>query len=251
MNKLKTLLLTLLLTTSFSTLADSHLDFTLSAFCYKQPNVQDRGGVYYFPNKEIGITKSSLCIYKDSYGQYASKGKLIDGKKDGKWTYWHKNGQEYMKGNYIRNNEDGQWTYRQNENNNVIEESNFNNGRCIGGYCLYGTNVLTLDELLAWANREDYDDLKSNYINQIVARIKSYWRYQGAEDNWSCQVYVLQDINGTVRSVKVWSCEIDDSAKALSFKDSIERAVYKSSPLPTAPDESVFDREIFFDFRVN
>ena len=81
MGKMKKLLLLLLLSTSFPTFANKvfniddyvdyvDLDFTLSDFCYLQPNVQDRGGVYYFPNEEVGITDSSLCVYKDLYGQY-------------------------------------------------------------------------------------------------------------------------------------------------------------------------------------
>ena len=101
------------------------------------------------------------------------------------------------------------------------------------------------------AKEDILNELKVSYINQIASRVKSYWRYQGAEDNWNCQVYILQDMNGVVESVNLQSCEIDNSAKAKSFKDSIERAVYKASPLPTAPDASVFDREVFFDFRVN
>ena len=39
--------------------------------------------------------------------------------------------------------------------------------------------------------------------------------------------------------------------KARSFKNSIERAVYKASPLPAAPDDAVFDREIMLYFRSN
>jgi hypothetical protein len=35
-------------------------------------------------------------------------------------------------------------------------------------------------------------------------------------------------------------------SKAKAFKDSIRRAVYKASPLPSAPDESVFDRELVY-----
>jgi len=101
------------------------------------------------------------------------------------------------------------------------------------------------------ANEYILNELKVSYINQIANRVRENWRYDSAEDNWNCQVYILQSDNGTVESVNLQSCEIDDSAKAKSFKDSIERAVYKASPLPTAPDESVFDREVFFDFRVN
>jgi colicin import membrane protein len=34
-------------------------------------------------------------------------------------------------------------------------------------------------------------------------------------------------------------------------KNAIERAVYKASPSPAAPDKSVFDREILFHFKIN
>jgi hypothetical protein len=94
-------------------------------------------------------------------------------------------------------------------------------------------------------------ELKINYINQIASRVKEQWRYHGAKDNWSCDVHILQDVNGNVQSVNLQSCNIDNNAKAKSFKNAIERAVYKASPLPTAPDIKVFDREILFHFKVN
>lgn len=107
------------------------------------------------------------------------------------------------------------------------------------------------DQERALAQEDILNELKSNYINQIAARVKDKWRYNGAKDDWSCDVYILQDIDGNVKSVNLTSCNIDKSAKAKSFKDSIERAVYKASPLPDAPDKSVFDREVVFHFRVN
>ena len=82
----------------------------------------------------------------------------------------------------------------------------------------------------------------------IAARVKSYWRYQGHEDDWGCEVYVLQDVDGNVQAVDVQKCNVDDSEKARAFKDSIGRAVYKASPLPSAPDDAVFSREILFNF---
>ena len=85
--------------------------------------------------------------------------------------------------------------------------------------------------------------------NNIAARIKSYWNYQGAEDDWGCDVYALQDSEGNVKAVNIRKCNVDDSEKARAFKNSIERAVYKASPLPPSPDEAVFDEEIFFYFR--
>ncbi|HIB96910.1 MAG TPA: hypothetical protein EYO69_00520, partial [Candidatus Thioglobus sp.] len=101
------------------------------------------------------------------------------------------------------------------------------------------------------AQEDILNELKANYINQIASRVKEKWRYQGAKDNWGCDVYILQDLKGNVQSVKLQSCNINNNAKERAFKNAIERAVYKASPLPHAPDKSVFDREILFHFRVN
>ena len=86
------------------------MDFTLSDFCYKQPGVQERGGIYYFPNKEVGITATSICVYKDAYGQYESKGKLKNGKRDGKWTIWIENGHKFREFNFKDGKQDGKFT---------------------------------------------------------------------------------------------------------------------------------------------
>ena len=93
--------------------------------------------------------------------------------------------------------------------------------------------------------------LQSAWLNNISARVKSMWRYQGAQDDWTAEVYVVQDRDGTVVAVDVRNANVDDSNKAKVFKDSIRRAVYKASPLPIAPEESIFDKELFFKFSVN
>ena len=93
--------------------------------------------------------------------------------------------------------------------------------------------------------------LKSAYVNNIAARVKTFWRYQGADDDWTCNVYVLQSVDGVVEAVNIQNCTLDNSDHARAFKNSIERAVYKSSPLPSAPDDAVFNREIMFTFRTN
>ncbi|MCS5592093.1 MAG: cell envelope integrity protein TolA [Gammaproteobacteria bacterium] len=98
---------------------------------------------------------------------------------------------------------------------------------------------------------DQFSKLKSSYIGLIAARVKDQWRYMGAEDDWGCDVYIIQDEDGYVEAVNVQDCTIDESAQAASFRNSIERAVYKASPLPLAPDQSVFDTEIMFHFRVN
>tara|TARA_B100000929_G_C15355557_1_gene369115 strand:- start:110 stop:712 length:603 start_codon:yes stop_codon:yes gene_type:complete len=124
--KLKTLLLAFLLTAipSSYVFAWSHIDFTLSDFCYEQPNVQNRNNVYYFPNEEVGITANSICVFKDSYGQYQSKGKLKNGKEDGIWTTWFENGFKESEFNYIdgKSNGKGYWWW---ENGKMKSEGNF------------------------------------------------------------------------------------------------------------------------------
>ena len=93
--------------------------------------------------------------------------------------------------------------------------------------------------------------VKVHYVNRIAEKIKGQWRYQGAENNWGCDVHILQDTSGNIESVNIQSCNIDYLAKKKAFKDSIKRAVYKAEPLPKAPIKSVFDREILFHFKVN
>ena len=100
--------------------------------------------------------------------------------------------------------------------------------------------------------------LKSAYIDSINSKIKSFWSYQGAQDNWSCVVLINQAENGAVEGVKVVGCDNGNNenpamsqSKALAFSSSIRRAVFKSSPLPSAPDEAVFSKEIMLTFKVN
>jgi hypothetical protein len=105
--------------------------------------------------------------------------------------------------------------------------------------------------LLTLEIQDQLNTLKVAYVNNIAARVKTFWRYQGADDDWSCNVYVQQDENGVVEAVNIQNCNLDDSEKARAFKNSIERAIYKASPLPSAPDEEVFIKEILFEFGAN
>mgnify|MGYP000509958485 FL=1 len=98
---------------------------------------------------------------------------------------------------------------------------------------------------------DQLNTLQNAYINNIAARIKTFWRYQSAESHWTAEVYVVQDRDGNVRAVDVRNANVGNSKLAKSFMDSIERAVNKASPLPGAPDEAVFDKELYFIFSVN
>ena len=98
---------------------------------------------------------------------------------------------------------------------------------------------------------DQLNTLQNAYINNIAARVKTFWRYQSAEDDWTAEVLVVQDRDGNVKAVNVKNANVGNSSLGKSFKDSIERAVYKASPLPGAPDEAVFDEELYFIFSVN
>ena len=98
---------------------------------------------------------------------------------------------------------------------------------------------------------DQLNTLQNAYINNIAARVKTFWRYQAAEDDWTAEVFVVQDRDGNVKAVDVRNVNVGDSSLGKSFMDSIERAVYKASPLPAAPDEAVFDKELYFVFSVN
>ena len=94
------------------------------------------------------------------------------------------------------------------------------------------------------------------WVESVITKINSYWRYSGARSDWSCYVFITQDRNGNVNTVEVDNCgdsimNIDANPKLNSFKNSIERAVYKASPLPLALSEDAFSEQIIFEFRVD
>ena len=94
------------------------------------------------------------------------------------------------------------------------------------------------------------------WVESVITKINTYWRYSGARSDWSCYVFITQDRNGNVNTVDVDNCgdsimNIDENPKLNSFKNSIERAVYKASPFPLAPSEDAFSEQIIFEFRVD
>ena len=94
------------------------------------------------------------------------------------------------------------------------------------------------------------------WVDNIAAKVRTYWRFSGARNDWSCFVYITQGLDGNVNTVKVDNCgdsimNIDDSPKLSSFKNSIEKAVYKASPFPLASTEATSSKQIIFEFRVD
>ena len=150
---MKKILITFLLTASFSTFA-FWLDFSLSDFCYQHPMIQDRGGVYYLPNGESGITLTSICVYGDAYGQYQSKGKLINGKLDGKHTTWYLNGQIQTETNYKDGKKDGKETLWM-ESGHIWMERYFKEGKLEGKQIQWYPNGQKMIEVNRKNDKED------------------------------------------------------------------------------------------------
>ena len=94
------------------------------------------------------------------------------------------------------------------------------------------------------------------WVESVITKINTYWRYSGARSDWSCYVFITQDRNGNVNTVDVDNCgdsimNIDANPKLNSFKNSIEKAVYKASPFPLASTEATSSKQIIFEFRVD
>ena len=107
-------------------------------------------------------------------------------------------------------------------------------------------------------NSPELKSLKAAYLKSIEAKIKSAWLYPDAEINWNCDVLINQADNGAVEAVKILGCDIGSSEnpdmsknKVQQFASSIRRAVFKSSPLPSAPDDAVIYKRVMLKFTVS
>jgi len=149
MNKLS---LILLLTLSFQVFSAQNtnyyeIDFTLSEFCDDDPKVQYRGNYsqIFLPNQEKGISATSICVYKDGYEQYRSKGDYVDGKKVGKHIAWYRNGQKSFEAFFIDGKPEGKWLNWL-DNGEKYFESNYKNGKLEGKSFGWGKNGEILQE---------------------------------------------------------------------------------------------------------
>jgi len=80
---------------------------------------------------------------------------------------------------------------------------------------------------------------------QIAARINREWqRPPTARPGIECMLNVTQVPGGEVTEVSIGECNGDQAVR-----ESIERAVYRASPLPAPPDPALFDRHLRIDFK--
>lgn len=113
--------------------------------------------------------------------------------------------------------------------------------------------VFVEDEIQAEVQKasDNNNEAEADWVRSIAEKVKSNWRYQGANDDWTAEVYILQDRNGNVLAVDVRNTNVGDSSRAKTFTASVERAVKKSTPLPYTSNDDIFNKEILFIFGVN
>ena len=87
-------------------------------------------------------------------------------------------------------------------------------------------------------------DAEQRYILTIKAKIENNWLIpHNTKHDKICNVIVNQLPSGKVTSVKIHGCKGDSI-----YIDSLINAVWKSSPLPVAPDIEVFQDIIVLQF---
>jgi colicin import membrane protein len=104
---------------------------------------------------------------------------------------------------------------------------------------------LAEEERRVAAHNDMLKSLRTQYVKLIEQQVERNWlRPPSIKAGQSCEVFVKQTALGDVISVSVQACSSD-----VAFRNSIERAVWKASPLPPPPNPEVFDKEIRFTFR--
>jgi colicin import membrane protein len=85
----------------------------------------------------------------------------------------------------------------------------------------------------------------ASWQSQIAAKINREWqRPPTARPGIECMLNVTQVPGGEVTEVTIGACNGDQAVR-----ESIERAVYRASPLPPPPDPALFDRHLRIDFK--
>ena len=100
--------------------------------------------------------------------------------------------------------------------------------------------------------QEQLNIVQDSWIMDISNKIRENWDLKSKKvvpyDRWDCRVYIQQDEDGNVLDTEIQECSITDKRKANRIKKSLVKAVLKTSPLPSPEDETVFTRQIYFDF---
>ena len=93
---------------------------------------------------------------------------------------------------------------------------------------------------------------QDTWIEDISNKVRDNWDLNSNKvipyDRWDCRIYIQQDEDGNVLDTEIQECSIRDKGRANRIKKSLIKAVLKTSPLPHPEDDTVFTRQIYFDF---
>ena len=100
--------------------------------------------------------------------------------------------------------------------------------------------------------QEQLNMVQDTWIEDISDKVRNNWNLSSNKvipyDRWDCRIYIQQDEDGNVLDTEIQECSIRDKRRANRIKKSLMKAVLKTSPLPNPEDETVFTRQIYFNF---
>ena len=100
--------------------------------------------------------------------------------------------------------------------------------------------------------QEQLNKVQDTWIDDISNKVRENWDLKTKKvipyDRWNCRIYIQQDEDGNVLDTEIQECTVTDKRRANRIKKSLEKAVLNTSPLPRPEDETVFTRQIYFDF---
>ena len=100
--------------------------------------------------------------------------------------------------------------------------------------------------------QEQLNIAQDSWIEDISNKVRDNWDLKSKKvvpyDRWDCRIYIQQDEDGNVLDTEIQECSVRDKRRANRIKKSLVKAVLKTSPLPHPEDETVFTRQIYFDF---
>ena len=100
--------------------------------------------------------------------------------------------------------------------------------------------------------QEQLNIVQDSWIEEISNEVRSNWDLNNNKvvpyDNWDCRIYIQQDEDGNVLDAEIQEFSLRDKRRANRIKKSLVKAVLKTSPLPLPEDDTVFTRQIYFDF---
>jgi hypothetical protein len=103
--------------------------------------------------------------------------------------------------------------------------------------------------------QEQLNIVQDIWIEDISNEVRSNWDLNSKKvipyNKWGCRIYIQQDKDGNVLNTEIQECSIRDKKRATRIKKSLVKAVLKTSPLPRPEDETVFTRQIYFDFNAS